>query len=169
MSSLPNPREGYAVRAQGDSTGVEVTMDDLKQFAVDTKHVHIVGMYMRPGTLEFMALVENRMFPSDTILESALHVHATLWQGLPWIICSVPTAALEQIRAVAAEVGLEVKHTVPVAQGKAPVTAIGSLAVHRVAPEFAWFPLKLSNVYTLESVPETRATRPGSGPRQGWG
>ncbi len=173
MSKFPDPREGIVYRASASGAvedGDEMPWSEfLVWAALEPKRVHIVSMFFRPRLLDYLAAVERRLFPSDTILETALYVHATVWKGFPWNIQSVPETALESVRSIAAEYGFDVRHTVPVAAAWTLGGILASLNYQLDDAGWEWFPLRLPNVFTVEADRATEATRPGSAPRGGWG
>jgi hypothetical protein len=148
------PRSDALYQSHADGSGHDVTWPEFLAWAADPKRVHIVSVMERPGVLGFLEALEARLFPSDSILESAYTCHSVIWIDLPWNIASVPVWALGDLETLAREFGLVIRHTVPLVIEEASRILIASLAIGKSAgPGAQWFPLRLPNVYTIENRP----------------
>jgi hypothetical protein len=169
--SILKPRENQIARCQADGVMQETTWPKFLAWAADRGLAHVIVMAERPGGMEFGKDLEGRYYPSDTERGQFLHVHAAIWKGMSWLIESIPAADRLNAELLAREFGFILRHTVPIATVSAngQVAALASLNIAKAAPDWVWFPLKLPNVYTLESHPDPAVLAASKQRTAAWG
>jgi len=75
-------------------------------FFADPNWVHVVTLIERPGAMEFFHDVEWTHYPPNTAKNDAFQMRLWNWQGLVWVIASVPIADKHFMVDAAARHGL---------------------------------------------------------------
>jgi hypothetical protein len=80
----------------------EVSLETWMRYAIEHRdHTHIISGAHRPGCMSFSALVESTLFAPKTPLAGTYSCATLHWQGLDWVIVSVPSSMLDQVREIA--------------------------------------------------------------------
>lgn len=96
--------------------GIIVETDEqLQEFVKNERFVHYIGMFLppRPGVMEWMASVEERHFQPGTGRNELFIVRFIKWNGLVWIMTSIPIEDKKLVEGIAKECGLRIANGVP--------------------------------------------------------
>jgi hypothetical protein len=134
-------------------------------------HVHIIGMYDRPGVLLFSNELEHRYFwPPGSVLNDRLRVHRCLWENMEWLICSIPRKVQRFGPKVAQKLGLQLAEGFPTVLEIQAEHLIKAKTKREIVGRSDWakpFPIHGDNVFTIEYPKGSPLADFASGP-VGW-
>ncbi len=118
---------------------METSDEELQRIASNENFVHFVATINPPrlGIRLFMVKLEYFYFEPGTSRNDDFILHIINWQGMSWVIVSIPRECLGMAKRIATEAGLRVVHGVP------HVITAGQVHV---------FPMSTKNLFTLENV-----------------
>ena len=110
---------------------------DFQAFVADGRWNHFACMAQRPGLDDCLTDLEERHYTPGTERNDLYHLRVVKWQGLHWILVSIPSGDKLLMERTATAHGLRVADGVP--------TLISSDGMER-------FPASGRNVYSLENL-----------------
>ncbi len=118
----------------------EESPEEIQEAMKDPSQIHYAGMIdpPRPGVLDCIVLLEHRDYVPDTPRNELFIMRILNWQGMKWVLVSIPLTEKHLMEKAADECGLRVANGIP--------TMISGTGTH-------FFPANSGNVFTLENKP----------------
>lgn len=126
------------VRVESDGRFFEVSYREGAKTFEDSTLIHYVGMTTRPGVKNCAETLEYSHYSPGTDKNADLTVHVLNWEGIKWLIVSIPYDDRGLMKRCASACGLRVADGIPhllTAQGARP------------------FPFANDRIFTLENTP----------------
>lgn len=117
------------------------TEEESAQFFNNPDFIHFVGSIgpPRPGVSLFMVKLEHTYFPSGTDANKYFFLRMQKWEGIIWVIVSIPKEKKNLAEKIAAETGLRIADGIPHMFHSGQVTG---------------FPISNERVFTLVNIDE---------------
>jgi len=117
----------------------KVSQEELTELANKKGFVNLVGLMdpRRPGVLLFCVKFACDYFRLSAFKDKELLVHTVEWEGMQWVIMTIPEELMKITRKIVDEVGLRIADGVPTGLFYPPSV----------------FPINSKNTFTLESKP----------------
>jgi len=89
------------------------TKEEIAKFFQNPNFVHFIGMFGRPGVILCATKLEHYYYPPDGEINKDFIIRLWNWEGIIWMIMSVPKIDYDLVRRMAQECGLSIKHGIP--------------------------------------------------------